>query len=82
MNDSMTKPGDTRRRGLMAATYVAIVCVTAVASSLHLAFSGSGFDVVGMTSNMGWGAGGYTAVIVALVLPFAAFVAPRGACDE
>ena len=46
MSDSTTKPEDNRRNGVMAAMYVAILCVIAVAGSLHLAFSGSGFDLV------------------------------------
>ena len=82
MSDSTTKPEDTRRNGVMAAMYVAILCVIAVAASLHLAFSGSGYDLVATTSHMAWGAGGFTAAIAALLLPFAALAAPRGAGDE
>ena len=82
MSDSTTKYENNPRSGVMAAIYVAILCVIAVAVSLHLAFNGSGFDLVATTSHMAWGTGGYTAVIAALVLPFAALGAPRGAGDE
>ena len=82
MSDSTTKLEDTRRSGVMAAMYVAVLCGIAVAASLHLAFSGSGFDLVATTSHMVWGAGGYTGAIAAMVLPLVALVAPRGAGDE
>jgi hypothetical protein len=80
MSDSADK--DTRRTCVMAAVCVVILSLVAVAAILHLACSGSGFDLVRTSSHMTWGADGYTVAIAALVLAFATLVAPRGAGDE
>ena len=82
MSDSTVKPEDVRRSSVIAAMFVAIVSVVAVAASLHLACRASGFDLVTTSFHMTWGAGGFTVAIAALALPFAALAAPRGAGDE
>jgi hypothetical protein len=71
MSDSTTKLEDAQRSSVMAAMYLAVPSVIALAASVHMACNRSGFDLVTTGSHMTWGAGGYTVAIAALVLPFA-----------
>ena len=71
MNDGIVNAGDARRTGVTAAMCVVALLGVALASSVDLAFGGTGFDLVTTSSQMTWGAGGYTVAIAALVLLFA-----------
>ena len=82
MNDGAMKRGDARRTAVAAAMCVAAVLEIAVVASIGLACSGTGFDLVTISAQMTWGAGGYTVAIAALVLAFAVPAAPIGRRDE
>ena len=77
MNESTKK--ETRRNGVIAVICLAVLTVVAAAAGLHLACTGSGFDLIATTSHMTWGTDGYTVAFAALALPFATLAAPRGA---
>ena len=81
MNDCIVEPEDPRRTCALA-TCLAALLLIALISSAMLACRGSGFGLVAANSHITWGAGGCTATIAALVLPFAVLATALGGSDE
>ena len=82
MNDCIVEAEDPRRTCAVAMCLAALLVLIALISSVMLACRGSDFGLVAANSYITRGAGGYTAAIAALVLPFAVLATPLGGRDQ